>query len=184
MKKQLLIIALVLIGISIGALALSYKYLRPTRGMTTMGVPSGYVQAEIKDVEFISHGSGVVYLSEKGGSTILPIYISEEQARTIVMLMNEIPSERPFMHDLMGSLLDNSNMRVDYVSVDGLEEGIYYATIALRNGKFIMIDARPSDSIILALRENAPIYINAELLKKEGITTHPPIDILRGGFSV
>ncbi|MFQ5814930.1 MAG: bifunctional nuclease family protein [Candidatus Hydrothermarchaeaceae archaeon] len=184
MKKQLILIALALVGISIGALTLSHKYLRPTSGMLAVRAPSGYVHAELRDVEIIGHGSGVIYLAESDGGSVLPIYISEAQARTIAMLISEAPSQRPFMHDLMGRLLDYSNLRLEYVSVDKLDDGIYYSTIVIKNGKSFVIDARPSDSIILALTKGVPIYINEELLRKEGITTHPPVDVIRRGFPV
>ncbi len=184
MKKQLIIIALTLVGISIGALALSYKYLRPTSGMLTLGAPSGYTQAELRDVEIIGHGSGVVFLAERGGDKVLPIYISEDQAQTMVMLISEVSSERPFMHNLMGRVLDYTNLKLEYVSVDRIEDGIYYATIVFMNGKSLVLDARPSDSLILALSKDAPIYVNEELFREEGIAIHPPVDAIGRSFSV
>ncbi len=183
MKNRLFIIAFLLIGISVGALALSNKYLKPTGGMSTTFTPTGYIKAELRDVEIISRGSGIVYLAEKDGETLLPIFISEDQAQTIALLKNDVTLERPLMHDLIGRVLDYGDIRLQYITVDRLEEGVYYATIVLQNGKSIRIDARPSDSIIIALTENAPIYVSKELLLNEGITTHPPIDNMGKGYS-
>lgn len=182
MKKPLIILALALLVVSLSALALSFRFLRPTTGMLSI-IPSGYVKAELADVR-IDQGSGVVYLNEIGGTRILPIYISGDQAQIISMLMNKNPTERPLMHDLMGRLLDYSNLKLEYITVDKLEDGVYYSTIVLRNGRSFSMDARPSDSIILALSKNAPLYVSEELLKNESMKTHPPIDSLRKGFSV
>ncbi len=184
MRKHLIIVMIVLAGLSIGALTLSHRYFRPTSGMLKVGAPTGYIEAELKDVEIIGRGSGVMYLAEKGGSILLPIYISEDQARAITLLTGEVPSQRPFMHDLFGRALDYGNLKLEYVSVDRLEGGVYYATIVLQNGKFVAIDARPSDSIIIALSKKAPIYLNEELLRNEGMSVHPPVDDLGGGVSV
>ncbi len=182
MKKRFLVLALALLA-GTSALALSYKYLRPTAGMLTMGVPSGYVQVELRDVQ-VDHGSGIIYLSEIGGPRVLPIYISSDQAQTITMLLNEVPSERPMMHDLMGLVLDYGNLRLEYVTVDKLENGIYYSTVVLRNGKSFSLDVRPSDGIILALSRKVPMYVSEELLKNESVRTHPPVNALGKGFSV
>lgn len=182
MKKRFLVLALALLA-GVSAFALSYKYLRPTAGLMIMGVPSGYVQVELKDVQ-VDHGSGLVYLNEIGGTRVLPIYISSDQAQTITMLLDGIPSERPMMHDLMGLVLDYGNMRLEYVTVDKLENGIYYSTVVLETGKSFALDARPSDGIILALSRKVPMYVNEKLLKNESVRTHPPVNGLRKGFSV
>ncbi len=184
MKKQLILIVLALAAMSIGAIFLSHTFLSRTSEVANAAAPTGYIEAELRDVEIIGPGRGVVYLAEKGGISVLPIYISEEQALAITLLENGADTQRPMMYDLLGRVLDNSNLKLEYISVDRLEGGIYYATIVLQNGKSVAIDARPSDSIIIALTKNAPIYLSEKLLNSEGVSMHPPVDDLRGSVAI
>lgn len=128
--------------------------------------PEGYAEVAVKDVR-ISEGGGLVLLGENASNEVLPIYISAEQARDIARALHKIPSERPLAHDLLASILDSAGMRLSYVSIDRLEGGTYYATIVARNGETKKIDARPSDSIILALKSGIPIYVHRQLMQEK-----------------
>ncbi len=174
MNKFLLLAALV--GIGLGALILSRLYLTPNPTLDQGTAPAGYVKVEVRNVE-VGHSGGVMYLGEKDSDTTLPIFIGEAQAQIIGRLLNNGTPERPLMHDLLREVLDQADMKLAYISVDRLDKGVYYATVVFENGKLIEIDARPSDSVILALRNGAQIYVKGELIEKEGVSQHPPVDI-------
>ncbi|MFH1773427.1 MAG: bifunctional nuclease family protein [Methanobacteriota archaeon] len=158
-----------IIGILAGfAIIMLYFYMQPADESLQVVAPEGYVEVTVKDVMLYQKG-GVVLLGENASSEVLPIYVAADQAREMVRTMRNIPAERPLTHDLIKKILDNANMRLAYVSIDRLEGEIYYATIAAGNGAAIKIDARPSDSIILALKSGTPIYVHKNLMKEKGV---------------
>lgn len=130
--------------------------------------PEDYVEVTVKDVRIYSKG-GVVLLGENASNEVLPIYIALDQAQEIVRTMHNISAERPLTHDLIKRILESANIKLAYVSIDRLEGDIYYATIAAGNGAAIKIDARPSDSIILALKNRVPIYAHGNLMKEKSV---------------
>ncbi|MEE8168876.1 MAG: bifunctional nuclease family protein [Candidatus Hydrothermarchaeales archaeon] len=174
MKKYLLLFV-ALVGIGLGALAFSHVYLKPTP--LSRNIPSGYVEVEITDVE-ISHTGGVMYLREKDSDSVLPIFIGEGQAQIIIMLMNNVSPDRPLMHDLLEEVLNKVGIKLSYISVDRLDKGVFYATLVLENGRTLDIDARPSDSVILALSYGTPIYVHEALMRQEERFQHPSDDVL------
>lgn len=133
-----------------------------------IAVPEGYVEVTVKDVRIYPKG-GVVLLGESASNEVLPIYIAVDQAHEMVRTMHNISAERPLTHDLIKKILDSANIKVAYVSIDRLEGEIYYATIAAGNGAAIKIDARPSDSIILALKNKVPIYAHKRLMEEKSV---------------
>lgn len=139
-----------------------------TAEKTQIMPPEDYVEVTVKDVRIYQKG-GVVLLGENASSEVLPIYIAVDQAHEMLRTMHNISAERPLTHDLIKRILDSANIKLAYVSIDRLEGDIYYATIAAGNGAAIKIDARPSDSIILALKNRIPIYAHGNLMKEKSI---------------
>lgn len=108
--------------------------------------------------------SPVVILGRSDSDKILPIWIGPYEAWAIAMEMSSIPSRRPLTHDLMKSMLEHLKATVEKVEIYDLREQTFYARILLsRDSESIEIDARPSDSIALALRTKSPIYANSKL---------------------
>jgi len=104
---------------------------------------------------------------------ILPIFIGEPEAASIDAAMKGFIPKRPLTHDLIISLLDTLGVKIEKVTIDAMVNNIYTATIVLvdeRQGKKVRyhIDARPSDSIAIALRAGTTIYI-ADHLKKYAV---------------
>jgi bifunctional DNase/RNase len=107
----------------------------------------------------------VVILQEKGGTRLLPIWIGQPEAESIVMHMNHVKRERPLTHDLCRSLVVGLGATLRRVQITKVEQRTYFAELHLVGpGGPVQIDARPSDSIAIALRLRAPIFAPASLL--------------------
>lgn len=107
----------------------------------------------------------VVILQEKGGSRLLPIWIGQPEAESIVMHMNHVKRERPLTHDLCRSLVLGLGGTLRRVQITKVEHRTYFAELHLSGSSGpVQIDARPSDSIAIALRLRAPIFAPESLL--------------------
>src|SRR5215210_6934057 len=107
----------------------------------------------------------VVILQEKDGDRLLPIWIGQPEAESIVMQMNGIKRERPLTHDLCRSLIVGLGGTLRRVQITKVEKSTYYAELHIQRAEGpVQIDARPSDSIAIALRLSAPIFAHESLL--------------------
>ena len=106
-----------------------------------------------------------VILSAQNGNSFLPLSIDREQALSIYQGQNDIASARPQSHDLMAQMLESLNAKVQRIVITDLRDNVYYAQLELRRGEeTLIVDARPSDAIALALRVDAPIFAMQHLL--------------------
>ena len=128
----------------------------------------------MKLVEAKVHGLGtepktqqhVVVLREADGTRVLPIFVGPCEAQAIARLVKGESFPRPLTHDLLALLVEGLKAKVARVSITDLREGTYFATLLLERGQEVLsVDARPSDSIAVALRTQAPLYVNEELLQ-------------------
>lgn len=111
--------------------------------------------------------SYVVILQEKDGERLLPIWIGQPEAESIVMQMHDIKRVRPLTHDLCKSLIRALDGTLRRVQITRVEKNTYYAQLDIERGTDIVrVDARPSDSIAIALRCSAPIFASEELLSE------------------
>jgi bifunctional DNase/RNase len=111
--------------------------------------------------------SPVVILREKEGSRVLPIWIGPAEASAIAMEMQGIKPPRPMTHDLLKAVIAGLGARMQRVNISAIKEKTYFAELWLaRDDHLFQLDARPSDSIALALRMNAPIFTEVELLER------------------
>ncbi|HKS07741.1 MAG TPA: bifunctional nuclease family protein [Gemmatimonadaceae bacterium] len=112
-----------------------------------------------------STNSFVVILQERGGERLLPIWIGRPEAEAIAAHLQSVKRERPLTHDLAKSLIVGLGADVRRISITKVEDRTYYAELQLAKGtELISIDARPSDSIAIALRCGAPIFAADDLL--------------------
>ena len=117
-----------------------------------------------------SSNTPVVILQELEGERVLPIWIGPGEASAIAMQLADMDFERPLTHDLLVSVLKGLGGRLDRVVISRVEKGTYYAELMVhRNGDVFALDARPSDSIAVALRMDARIYADDELLERTAI---------------
>ena len=108
----------------------------------------------------------IVILQEKDGGRVIPIYIGHWEANAIAMELADVKAERPLTHDLLQQVIVGLGAELSRVVVTRVEKSTYYAELELRrDGQVIQIDARPSDSIAIALRLKAPIYTSESLLE-------------------
>lgn len=112
-----------------------------------------------------SSNAYVVILREKDGERMLPIWIGQAEAESIVIEMHHMHRERPLTHDLCKNIIVQLGATLLRVHVTRIVARTYHAELHLasRDGS-VVIDARPSDSIALALRFNASVFVNEELL--------------------
>jgi len=111
----------------------------------------------------------VVVLADPAGR-ILPIYIGLWEAVSISSARNREVLPRPFTHDLFLDLMEKFAISVERLEIDSVEEGVYYAHLALvsAGGHTESLDCRPSDGIAVALRASAPILVEDGLLAAAG----------------
>lgn len=115
----------------------------------------------------ISSNSPVVVLAPEEEDLILPIWIGHYEAWAIAMELQEVKSKRPLTHDLLNGMITTLGARVESIQVIDLRDQTFYAKIVLRrDGSTIEVDARPSDSIALALKAKAPILVRYDLFQK------------------
>ncbi len=112
----------------------------------------------------------VVILRDDINKRWLPIVVGSSEAQAIALQLENIDPPRPLTHDLMKNLLDTVGSKVSRIIVNDLRENTYYAMINLsNNGSNKEVDARPSDAIALALRMQAPIFVDEEVMRKAAI---------------
>jgi bifunctional DNase/RNase len=112
----------------------------------------------------------VAILKEKNGPRYLPIWIGPFEAEAITVKLRSMAAPRPLTHDLIKNIIEGLGAMISYVVVNDLHDDTFYARIVIQyQGKDIDIDSRPSDAIAIALRTNAPIYVEDVVLDKAGI---------------
>ena len=117
-----------------------------------------------------SNNTPVVILQELGGERVLPIWIGPSEASAIAMQLADMEFSRPLTHDLLVSVLKGLGGNLHKVMITRVEKSTYSAELIVhRNGQVISLDARPSDSIAVALRVDAKIFADDELLQQASV---------------
>lgn len=109
----------------------------------------------------------LIALKEKNGTRVLPIVIGLNEASAIKLKISGFNPPRPLTHDLIFTLLNDLGATIEKVIIDKLEETTFHAKIVIKtfDGQSKNIDARPSDSIALAVRSHAPIFVEDSILQ-------------------
>ena len=106
-------------------------------------------------------------LVSEGKSRIVPISVGPHEALSLGMVLEGSAFSRPMTHDLMLDALTNLDARIDHVLINDAKNGVFYARLCLSQyGRLVDLDARPSDAIALALRQEAPIHIDESVLER------------------
>ncbi len=114
----------------------------------------------------------IIVLKEKDGERQFPIVIGIIEASSIKMKLSGIVPPRPLTHDLLISTIDKLNATVDRLVIDKMIENTFHAKLILASGnEEIIIDARPSDGIAIAVRVDAPIYVSDDVMNRAAIPT-------------
>ena len=113
----------------------------------------------------------IVLLKEIDGSRFLPIWVGAVEATAIAFAQQGVEPPRPLTHDLMKGLVELLDATLTAVHLTEIKDGIFYATMHLRDSQSqpLTISARPSDAIALAVRTHSNIMATEELLDEIGI---------------
>ena len=117
--------------------------------------------------------SPIVLLKDSTDRRALPIYIGQDQAKSIIGALENQTPPRPLTHDLIVNMMEMWGMTLERVIIHSLQDNTFYAILTLKNGEVKKdIDARPSDAIAIALRTRTPIWVMEEVIADASI----PVD--------
>jgi bifunctional DNase/RNase len=113
-----------------------------------------------------SSGTPIIILKDINSETMLPIWVGAYEANAIALEIEKISPQRPMTHDLLRNIILEMGAGVERVVVTELRDNTFFAMIILKDraGESVMIDARPSDAIALALRVDCPIFVNEDVI--------------------
>ncbi len=141
----------------------------------------GMVEVKVNGLALdMTTNSPVVILSDLESERLLPIWIGHYEAWAIAMELSGLSSKRPLTHDLIKSAIEMMGGKMEKVEVTQLVDQTFYAKIYIqKNGSLLELDARPSDSIALALKTQVPVFVEEELFQvkredAEGKTLNDP----------
>lgn len=132
------------------------------------------VEVRVKGMAQDAQGQFVMLLEpvvpEPGEARILPIWIGQQEAASILVAVEGATTPRPLSHDLMVRLVQSLGARIVRVEVSRIEDRTFYAEIHLETpGGPAVIDARPSDAIAIARRAGAPMHVAEGVLEAAGV---------------
>jgi len=112
-------------------------------------------------------GQKMVVLKEsKEADQFFMMFVGESEFMAIAKEKGLFDSPRPMTHEIYLKIFRDAPIRFNKVEIHSMKEGTYFANIYFEEkGKEVFIDARPSDSVALALHHHIPIYVNKELLR-------------------
>lgn len=117
----------------------------------------------------------IVVLKDESGQITLPIWIGIAEATSIASAIKQVAMARPLTHDLFYDLLLELGITVQRVVITELKDSTYFSELVLGQGdKVLILNARPSDAIAMALRATAPIYVSQAVLDQARIAFSSP----------
>ncbi len=109
----------------------------------------------------------IIILKDKDSDSVLPIWVGIFEANAIALQIEKIGTPRPMTHDLIKNLLETLSAQVEKIVITELKDSTFFALIHLNvQGNIIEVDSRPSDAIAIALRAEAPIYVDEDVISK------------------
>ncbi len=109
----------------------------------------------------------IIILKDMQDKAVLPIWIGLIEASAIATELEKIQLSRPMTHDLIKNILMELDAKVVKVQVSDLSDNTFFASVVLdHKGKEIVMDARPSDALAIALRTKAPIFVSRQVIEK------------------
>ena len=135
------------------------------------------IQVELKRI-IITETSDqqVIYLKELTGTRSFPIVIGSSEAFAIDRRLKGQPTPRPQTHELLASVIEKLEGRLERILINDLQEHTFFARLVIRHGgaggggggKTVEIDCRPSDAIALGVAGNVPIFVADHVLEEVG----------------
>jgi uncharacterized protein len=107
----------------------------------------------------------IIILRDEAGDRVLPIWVGIFEANAIALQIENVATPRPMTHDLLRNVIQDLDGQVQKVVVSELRENTFFVVIYVAvRGEALLIDARPSDAIALALRTKSPIFVEEEVI--------------------
>jgi hypothetical protein len=112
-------------------------------------------------------GTPIVILKDVNSEAMLPIWVGTYEANAIALEIEKVAPQRPMTHDLLRNLILEMGAHVTRAVVTSLKDNTFFAVIEMQDaqGAKVILDARPSDAIALALRVDCPIFVDEEVLQ-------------------
>ncbi|MBQ9418509.1 MAG: bifunctional nuclease family protein [Bacteroidales bacterium] len=124
---------------------------------------------------FSQTGSCVLQLATADGQSCIPVVIGPHEANSLLVAKNGVASQRPKTHQLLKAVMDTFGLAVESVSIDRVEEGIFFATLHVSDGfNSKAIDSRATDAVTLALLAGAPMYASEQVVEECGVPLPTP----------
>lgn len=119
--------------------------------------------------------SPIVLLKDVRSEAMLPIWVGPFEANSIATEIEKVAPQRPMTHDLLRNTIRQLGGSVERVTVTELRENTFFALIEIRvRDEVVLVDARPSDAIALALRVDCPIFIRDEVMENSRLDDSSP----------
>jgi bifunctional DNase/RNase len=110
----------------------------------------------------------ILLLKEVEGNNTLPIWIGKPEADSIALALGKVETQRPLTHDLIKNITESLKVKITKIIVTEIQDNTYYALVCLNDGKDeTLVDSRPSDAVAVALRVNAPIYVEDNVMEQK-----------------
>jgi uncharacterized protein len=128
----------------------------------------------------------IAMLKDIGSDSVIPIWVGIFEANAIAIEIEKVAAPRPMTHDLTRNVIRHLNGQLERVVITEIKDETFHAVLWLRQAtESVMIDARPSDAIALALRADCPIFVAEEVMQSAKLNTTgsadgPTADQLRG----
>lgn len=133
------------------------------------------IEMYVKQLGVNAHdGHPVVLLKEKNGTRTIPIWVGPAEFQAIAMAVNKVRPSRPMTHDLMGSIITAAGRQISRLDITEIADATFLAKLHLsgKRRKDAVLDCRPSDGIVLALRNGAPIMVAPAVMEVAGYPEH------------
>jgi len=126
------------------------------------------IEMELREIQFfdVEVPWQRVLLQEKGGPREFPIYIGDNEALFLEMAVKRRGIQRPLTHDLLAAMIEAVGGKLIKVLVDDLREETFFGKLVIRlgTGEEVLVDSRPSDALIMAVKASAPIFVEDHVL--------------------
>lgn len=144
---------------------------RPPHQALTRLAKASLVEMEVAGVSALDDdASSVIILRQKGGGSVLPLFIGRSEGNAIDLRLHHGSAPRPFTYDLLEKAIAALGAKVVRIEITAVEGAVFTASVLLeQRGRRVELDARPSDSIALALGSEVPILVARSVLADAGL---------------
>ena len=117
----------------------------------------------------------IVMLKDVASDSVIPIWVGIFEANAIAIEIEKVAAPRPMTHDLARNVIRHLNARLEKVVITEIKDDTFHAVLWLKQAdEAVVVDARPSDAIALALRADCPIYVAEHVMQSAKLNTSGP----------